>query len=1310
MKKLCLAVAMLAWGVSHAATRTWTGLAGDNEWNTPGNWSGETLPTYGDTVRFTNDVPISVRLNKTQPFGKILRFEGKDVTFGSDGSRMTHYFSSSPTCEVYVVAGTTVTTSNTITMYNRSPLAKTGGGIFKILGHYNVDASKKKTSSLDNLPCLDIREGEFQSMSYDAACGAYLTNITNIFVRAGASLSHKGYNSFSDYTVFHLEKGAQMHLNTSGSQNKASAICGEGDLTLTANTTLQLDFIPSSCEFSGIAEFSGTVSGGTLSFVDSAKADPLNRKFIVGSPNSLKDAKVVDNIGCLAFAAQVGSFRFNSLAIPEGGVLKLEDEQDLPISLYVNYTDSSRPIFTGSGNLNLTGGIKALTNTQLQITGRISAEAGANLTLGNETDAGNVDLSKFSSINADGTLKIKNTAAAVYNKPFTGSGIFYNSTDLTLGDFRMNNADVHAVSNLVLAGGMADINYIRCDNKNAIVTFAGGMYCGGKSVGQFRSESSSLKTPYVIEIANSEPGTYRFTGGEAWLGNPYGNVSRLELFGGRCVLNTGFFPVENASTRVLFDGGRMTLSSRNALYWCMFPIDRQADFEVQVGSKGALIDSTDLPSAYNTDTHELRLNTPFVTAHDCQKDGGIVFDLRNTGSTLRPYRPFLLSGPFVVKDGRVALDYYSATWHSDLLTYPSFFGTGDFTLDSSILIYTDTSSTATLPEQSVLRLASGEGSKFTVSGSSAIRFRGHPGNADKPARTICVGNENASANSSLCFNRGGALFLHDASLFGGEDGSTLKVYGGVGIHENGMSKNPVFYEKYNAGHNEVLFTAYDSEKGFCPFEGSVSSFNDCEGKVVDSDGGSIAKGVEKSILALRVNDWVTLTIGEGSKLNIGNGIDPACLILEYQSHLAGSQGVIDFGASEGVIVVGSYYYDEGHSLSPKIEGQNGVSYVASSDYMNHSVRVSGANTYSGPTYISTAAVVVQNERAFSSGDVFVTGGHRNGGKVVFNRSLTVANNFHVSGTGHRMKSDWGTRFGGWGAMSFLTNDVVIAGNVEIDNAMMVSAKEIGNEGTFRGNISGGKLQVYPGKGRIVLTANNTYAGGTQIYRSTLVLGGESPTAGTGAVFFDDGVLRFENTKPIVFANSVEGVGTIELAGASVEFSSPELAGLPVKKLAAGSVIDIANIAASALVAAVGEGGFDLGGSDLTLYGVSGSGRIYGGTLTLTGCISPGGEGNVGTLVFEKSPVVNGATYLCDLIGEETDNITFEEDFDLSSLAFRGVRGESGYSRHRADVITCGGVLSSSFAVSELPKGRYNLHYLDKKVQLEKIIPLTIILR
>ena len=315
-----------------------------------------------------------------------------------------------------------------------------------------------------------------------------------------------------------------------------------------------------------------------------------------------------------------------------------------------------------------------------------------------------------------------------------------------------------------------------------------------------------------------------------------------------------------------------------------------------------------------------------------------------------------------------------------------------------------------------------------------------------------------------------------------------------------MSKNPVFYEKYNAGHNEVLFTAYDSEKGFCPFEGSVSSFNDCEGKVVDSDGGSIAKGVEKSILALRVNDWVTLTIGEGSKLNIGNGIDPACLILEYQSHLAGSQGVIDFGASEGVIVVGSYYYDEGHSLSPKIEGQNGVSYVASSDYMNHSVRVSGANTYSGPTYISTAAVVVQNERAFSSGDVFVTGGHRNGGKVVFNRPLTVANNFHVSGTGHRMKSDWGTRFGGWGAMSFLTNDVVIAGNVEIDNAMMVSAKEIGNEGTFRGNISGGKLQVYPGKGRIVLTANNTYAGGTQIYRSTLVLGGESPTAGTGAVF------------------------------------------------------------------------------------------------------------------------------------------------------------------------------------------------------------------
>ena len=117
------------------AIRSWTGAGGDNEWNNEQNWSGNALPSYADTVRFTNDVPLSVRVHSISPLGKIWRFEGKDVTFGSDqGRRVTMYFSNSPTCEVFVAEGTTVVSSNTISMYNKAPLIKTGKGCFKLVG------------------------------------------------------------------------------------------------------------------------------------------------------------------------------------------------------------------------------------------------------------------------------------------------------------------------------------------------------------------------------------------------------------------------------------------------------------------------------------------------------------------------------------------------------------------------------------------------------------------------------------------------------------------------------------------------------------------------------------------------------------------------------------------------------------------------------------------------------------------------------------------------------------------------------------------------------------------------------------------------------------------------------------------------------------------------------------------------------------------------------------------------------------------------------------------------------------------------
>jgi autotransporter-associated beta strand protein len=310
--------------------------------------------------------------------------------------------------------------------------------------------------------------------------------------------------------------------------------------------------------------------------------------------------------------------------------------------------------------------------------------------------------------------------------------------------------------------------------------------------------------------------------------------------------------------------------------------------------------------------------------------------------------------------------------------------------------------------------------------------------------------------------------------------------------------------------------------------------------------------------------------------------------------------------------------------------------------------------------------------------------------------MTFENNMHVSGGGHRLHQEWQTGKDFHGAIAFLTNGVTIAGNVELvaDNEM----SSLG-EGPFKGTISGDRLVAKPGTGRIVFAANNTYTGGTEIVRTTIALAGASPSLGTGMVSLDNGVLRFENTAPITFSNEIEGVGRIEVAGAPVKFTSPGLDGLAFKSLAAGSSFDYPGFTNPVYVVSVEAGGLDLGGRDATVAGIAGSGRVSGGVLTVTGEINPAGAGAVGVLTFEKTPVLSGVTYVCDLVGESADRIEFEADIDISGLAFQAVRN-GRYSGQYADVLVSSGEVSGPFASATLPPGKYSLVYGESAVTLK----------
>ena len=240
-----------------------------------------------------------------------------------------------------------------------------------------------------------------------------------------------------------------------------------------------------------------------------------------------------------------------------------------------------------------------------------------------------------------------------------------------------------------------------------------------------------------------------------------------------------------------------------------------------------------------------------------------------------------------------------------------------------------------------------------------------------------------------------------------------------------------------------------------------------------------------------------------------------------------------------------------------------------------------------------------------------------------------------------------------------------------------------------------------GTSKLLLTGHNTYTGGTEVVSSILALT-RAEGAGTGRILLDAGTLRFENTEAITFTNAVEGVGTIVLAGtAPVTFEGAWFAGLPFATLAAGTSIDLASPAASVYVPFL-SGDTDLGGRSLTVGGVAGSGRISNGVLTVTGEISPAGEGAVGTLAFAAGTLVvsSGATYVCDVADGAADRLVVGGDFDLSTLKFRAVR--CGRARGVSPTVleAEGGSLSGAFASVSLARGSWQVAYGERTVNLD----------
>ena len=398
------------------------------------------------------------------------------------------------------------------------------------------------------------------------------------------------------------------------------------------------------------------------------------------------------------------------------------------------------------------------------------------------------------------------------------------------------------------------------------------------------------------------------------------------------------------------------------------------------------------------------------------------------------------------------------------------------------------------------------------------------------------------------------------------------------------------------------------------------------------------------VYALKLNA-TTLTLNSGQTLTVGDGINPAGLILNCapagRATITG--GTLDFGNSEGLIWNSDRRgVNEGAIIASTITGTKGVTLRGIT--INSQCDFTAANTYSGGTRIQSGTLSVNGDDRLGSDDVWVYGSKvETGGSLRIAAAATIPNNLHLLGLGHGNSV---------GALRF-ENNATVTGTVEVSDQTRIA---VGN-GTFTANLTGGvygagRLEVMAAAGRLRLTAPSTHTGGTLITSGILEIA-EGSTLGSGSVS-NNATLAFVNTSDIVVPNDIWGSGQILLSGTGkVTFTGKTTCTL-----------------VSATSSTLGDGAYTFGslGGTGTLYsanaqltvGETGMDTYFAGTLTGGISVEKTGPGTL-TLAGQNQNtgdllITGGTVRLGGLPSVPTNGLVYQLDAQNDATVIRDGSG------------------------------------------------------
>ncbi len=330
--------------------------------------------------------------------------------------------------------------------------------------------------------------------------------------------------------------------------------------------------------------------------------------------------------------------------------------------------------------------------------------------------------------------------------------------------------------------------------------------------------------------------------------------------------------------------------------------------------------------------------------------------------------------------------------------------------------------------------------------------------------------------------------------------------------------------------------------------------------------------------------------------------------------------------------------------------------------------LSGANTWSGDTVISSGTLQVANPIAIPTGagkgNVNVVG------TLDLNNNSIAING--LSGTGIVSNTKTGSR------------TLTVGGNDQ--------------SSTFAGVIQNGNGTTAlskTGTGKLTLTQANTFTGGTTVSVGTLELGDGTTNGSVAGNISDSSHLVINNGSAQLYTGIISGPGTFEKAGPGTLTLNGTSSYTGATSVSAGTLLVNGALGNSATTIASGA---TLGGTG-----------FLGSSVTVNGTLSPGDPGSIGSLGINSLDLTDTLAIQWNGTTDTIDQLNVTSLLQLrnsSSLVFSGI---TGALTQPAYVFATYGTLSSSFSqfgsVTNLPAGyTIDFAYGPSMNQIALVVP------